>query len=234
MVMRKISKYIFSLLILFSWLGLKAQKQEWNGLLIGADLSRFVVPFIDTTRYGWEFSGSYEIINDLFLVAEIGSETTNLKTSLYDYKSAGVYTRLGVDYNFMKHIDKESSDKMLVGLRYGFTTFYHQADNIQIKDDLWGDFSGGRIDRNWLAANWIEVTTGMRARLFNNFYLGWTVQMRVKLGVSNDPLMLPYTIPGYGRPWNNTCVGFNYSLYYKIPIYKKKKLKGEKSQLSEK
>jgi hypothetical protein len=222
--MRKISKYIFSLLILFSWFGLNAQKQEWNGLLVGVDLSRFVVPFIDTTRYGWEFSGDYEIINNLFLIAEIGSENTNLKTSKYDYKSVGGYTRLGVDYNFMKHIDKESSDKMLVGVRYGFTTFNQEADNIQIKDDLWGDFTGGKVGPDWLTANWIELTTGMRARLFNNFYLGWSVRMRIKLGVTNDPAMLPYTIPGYGKPWNNTWMGFSYSLSYQIPIYKKKKI----------
>jgi hypothetical protein len=234
MGMKKMSKYIFSLLILLSCPGLKAQKQEWNGLLVGVDLSRFAVPFIDTTRYGWEFSGSYEIISDLSLVADIGSETTDLSTSLYEYKSAGGYTRLGVEYNFMKHVDKGSRDKMLVGLRYGFTTFYHQADNIQIKDNLWGDFSGGRIDRTWLAANWIELTTGMRARLFNNFYLGWTVQMRIKLGITNDPLMYPYAIPGFGKPWNNTCVGINYSLYYKIPIYKKKKLTEAKPQPPEK
>jgi hypothetical protein len=63
----------------------------------------------------------------------------------------------------------------------------------------------------------------MRTRLFNNFYLGWSVRMRVKLGVSNDPNMSPYTIPGYGKAWNNTSLGINYSLCYKIPIYKKKK-----------
>jgi len=222
MALKKISKYIFSLLILFSGLALKAQKQEWNGIMVGVDLSRFVVPFIDTTRYGWEFSGDYEIINDLFLVAEIGSETTKLNTSLYNYKSAGGYTRLGVDYNFMKHVDADSPDRMVIGLRYGFTTFSYSADNIQIKDDYWGDYSGGKIASKLIAAHWIEVATGMNTRLFNNFYLGWSVRMRVKLGVTNDPYLFPYTIPGYGKPWSNNWLGINYSLCYKIPIYKKR------------
>lgn len=211
------------MLLLCSGFGLKAQKQEWNGLLVGADLSRFVVPFIDTTRYGWEFMGDYEIINDLFLAAEIGYETTNLKTPLYNYKLGGGYTRLGVDYNYMKHIAADSPDKMLIGVRYGFTTFYHNASNIQINDDFWGNFTGGKINTNWLTAHWVEVATGMRTRLFNNFYLGWSVRMRIKLGMSNDPAMFPYTIPGYGKAWNNTSLGINYSLCYKIPIYKKKK-----------
>lgn len=123
----------------------------------------------------------------------------------------------------MKHIDRESADKMLVGLRYGFTTFYHNAENIQINDNFWGNYTGGKVESNWIAANWIEVATGMRARLFNNFYLGWSVRMRIKLGMGNDQTMFPYTIPGYGKAWNNTSVGINYSLSYKIPIYKKKK-----------
>jgi hypothetical protein len=221
MALRRTLKFIFSLLAVFSWLGLNAQKQEWNGITLGADLSRFVVPFIDSTRFGWEFSGDYEIINDLFLVAELGSETTNLNTRKYDYKLAGGYTRIGIDYNFMKHVAEDSPDKMLIGLRYGFTTFYHQAQNIEVWNDYWGDVTGGKVDRNWLTANWVEIATGMRTRLFNNFYLGWSVRMRVKLGVSNDPTMSPYTIPGYGKPWNNTWLGVNYSLCYKIPIYKK-------------
>lgn len=220
--MRKMSRSIFSLILLLQVTLLNAQKAEWNGITVGADLSRFVVPFVDSTRYCWEFSGDYEIIKDLFLAAEIGSETANLKTSAYDYNSSGGYTRLGVDYNYMKHIDKDSKDKMFIGLRYGFTTFNHSASNITISDSLWGDYYVDKIPSKWLAANWIEVTTGMRARLFNNFYLGWSARLKVKLGVTSDEKLYPYIIPGYGKPWNSTWIGFNYSIYYKIPLYKKK------------
>jgi hypothetical protein len=222
MVMKKMSKYIFSLILVLQALLLSAQKPEWNGISVGVDLSRFVVPFVDSTRYGWQFSGDYEIIKDVFLVADIGSETANLKTSTYNYHSTGGYTRLGADYNYMKHIDPESKDKMLVGLRYGFTTFYHEANNITIHDKTWGDLTGVTIPGSWLAANWVEVATGMRARLFNNFYLGWSASLRIKLGVTTDTKLFPYIVPGYGKPWTSTWIGFNYSLYYKIPIYKKK------------
>jgi hypothetical protein len=222
MAMKKMSKYIFSLFLVLQVTLLRAQKAEWNGISVGTDLSRIVLPFIDTVCFGWEFSGDYEILKDLFLVAEIGSETINLKMPDYDYTSAGGYTRIGVDYNYMKHIDKESKDKMFVGLRYGFTTFYHEANNILISDAVWGDLTGGSIPASWLAANWFEIATGMRAHLFNNFYLGWSARMRIKIGVTTDPILFPYSVPGYGKPWNSTWIGFNYSLYYKIPIYKKK------------
>lgn len=219
--MKKILKYIFSFLLFVSSTSLNAQEKEWNGISVGCDLSKFIVPIIDTTRFGWEFSGDFEILKDLFIAAELGSNSTNFTKPGYEYSSNGAYTRLGVDYNFMKHIDLESKDKMFVGLRYGFTTFTHDANQINIKDKSWGDFEGGDVEPTWLAANWLEVGAGIRARLFNNFYLGWSARIRIKLGVSNDGVMQPYYIPGYGNPWNNTSAGFNYSLYYKIPIYKR-------------
>ncbi len=218
---KKILKFIFSFLLLISSTGLYAQEKEWNGISVGCDLSKFVVPFIDTTRFGWEFSGDFEILKDLFIAAEIGSNSTNFIKNGYKYSSDGGYTRLGVDYNFMKHVDSESKDKMFVGLRYGFTTFTHNASDIIITDTWWGDYKGGEVEPTWLAANWLEVGVGIRSRLFNNFYLGWSARMRIKLGVSDDKIMQAYFIPGYGNPWNNTSVGFNYSIYYKIPIYKR-------------
>lgn len=220
--MKRILRSIISLTLLLSCIATKAQKQEWQGISVGADLSRFVVPFIDSTRYGWEFLGDYEILKDLFVATEIGSQSTNLNTSTYNYSSSGVYTRLGVDYNFMKHVDEKSTGKLFIGLRYGFTTFYHEANNITVIDDNWGNYTGGTINRKWLVANWLEVGLGMRARLINNFYLGWSARVRMKIGVTKDQRMSPYYVPGYGQPWNSTWIGFNYSLYYKIPIYKKK------------
>ena len=222
MAKMKISKYIFSFLILLTCLGLKAQKQEWNGLTLNADLSRLVLPYIDTTRHGWEFSGDYELRNDLFLVTEFGTETTKLNKTLYNYYSSGGYTRLGIDYNFMRHADVTSHDKMFLGLRYGFTTYYHQADHIIVADDSWGNYTGSHVDKKWLTGHWAEAALGMRTQLFGNFYLGWSVRLCVLLHVQNDPVMVPYSIPGFGKAWNNTSIGFNYSLSYKIPIYKRK------------
>ena len=222
MAMKKMSKYIFSLILILNVSLLSAQKAEWNGISLGVDLTRFAVPFIDTTRYCWQFSGDYEIVKDIFLVAELGSETCDLKTSNYNYHSTGGYTRLGADYNIMKHLDPESKDKMFVGLRYGFTTFYHEANNVIVPGNQWGELNAGDIKGSWIAANWAEVAGGMRARMFNNFYLGWSARVRIKIGETKDLRLYPYSIPGYGKPWNSTWIGFNYSLYYKIPLYKKK------------
>ncbi len=65
----------------------------------------------------------------------------------------------------------------------------------------------------------------MRTHLFNNFYLGWSARVKIKVGVTEDKTMEPYGIPGYGNAWNSTNIGINYSLLYKIPLeirFKKK------------
>jgi len=220
---KKTLKYSSSLLLLFVVLQAYPQKSEWNGVLVGADLSRFIVPITVSTRYGWEVSGEYEFMKDVFGNVEIGTQTTNVKFPNYNYSSDGFYTRLGVDYNYMKHLDEESSDKLLIGLRYGFTTFLHGANNISITDNIWGDYTNGKVDKKLFGAGWMEIATGMRAHLFNNFYLGWSVRFRVKLFQQANNDLVPYHIPGYGRAWSNSRTGFNYSLYYKIPIVKKRK-----------
>lgn len=225
MAMKKMSKSIFSLLLIALSLSALSQNNDRHGLSIGADLSRFVLPFIDSTRYGWEVSGDYELLKEMFVCAEIGSQTTRFNAPKYNYRSNGAYTRLGVDYNFMKHVDDQSTDQLLIGLRYGFTTFYHEADNVTIVNNIWGNLENESIQRKWLGANWMEITTGMRAHLFNNFYLGWTARFKVKLWFQNDAIMQPYSIPGYGRGWSTSSLGFNYSLYYKIPLLKKRSVK---------
>ncbi len=215
-------KYHFSLILLLSTLFVNAQKDDWQGINIGTDLSRFALPLLDSTRIGWEFSGDYELLPDMFGVFEIGSQVTRLNAKNYDYRSDGIYTRFGVDYNFMRHVDEVSSDKITIGLRYGLTSFSHSAENIRVESELFEDYRNGSIANNWLSAQWLEIAFGMKTKLFNNFYLGWSVRMRMKTWVEEDPLMEPYYIPGYGRASRASNVGLNYTLSYKIPIKKKK------------
>lgn len=201
----------------------EAPKPEIRSINLGTDLTRFALPILDTTRIGWEVSGDFELLKDMFVGAEFGFQNTKVEKTNYTYSGNGYYTRIGVDYNFMKHVDEKSLDKMLIGLHYGFTTFNHQAENVRVPSTYYGDFTGGAIEKNWLSANWLEVALGMRAELLANFYLGWSLRIRMKVWGENDPNLQPYYIPGFGRAYGNNAFGFNYSLFYQIPIKKKQK-----------
>lgn len=218
----KTLKYIFSILLITNSTVLLSQTREWHAITLGTDISRFIVPIVDDTRYGWEISGSYEVMTDLFAKAEFGTQTTRFEDAYYHYNANGLYTRLGVDYNYMKHIDAGSSDKLFIGAMYGFTTYFHEADNITLNSSLWGNVENFSLDRQWLAANWLEISTGMQAHLIHNFYLGWSVRFRINIWQQPDANMQAYHIPGYGRAWSNSWVGFNYSIYYRIPFLRKR------------
>ncbi len=218
----KTLKYTFSIILILLSLVSYSQKREWHSLMVGADLSRFIVPIVDNTRYGWEISGTYEFMPDVFAKAEFGTQTTRFEEPRYHYHSNGAYTRLGVNYNYMKHIDPASSDKLFIGAMYGFTTFFQEADNIVLSSSIWNGIENASIDRHWLAANWLEISTGMQAHIIQNFYLGWSVRFRINIWQQNNPFMQPYYVPGYGRAWSNSWVGFNYSIYYRIPFLRRR------------
>lgn len=224
MTCKKIFGFIFSLLFFVSGVFAQEEKPETREISLGVDLSRFALPLLDSTRLGWEMSADFELLKDVFVAGEVGYQNTNLKRENYDYSGNGYYVRLGVDYNFMKHVDSTSTDQMLVGLRYGFTTFNHMAENVIVDDIFYGRYQGGTIPKSWLAANWLEVDAGMRVELFSNFYLGWTLRIKTKLWCSKDQHLEPYYIPGFGRNYSNTNIGINYSLYYCLPIKKKSKI----------
>lgn len=223
MMFKKIFGFIFSMLFLLPGIYAQVEKPETREISLGVDLSRFLLPVVDSTRLGWEVSGDFELLKDMFVAAEFGYQNTKLERESYNYSGNGYYTRLGVDYNFMHHVDSTSTDQMLVGVRYGFTTFNHMADNIVVQDPYYGSLQGGSIPKNWLAANWLEVDLGMRVELLCNFYLGWSVRIKTRLWSTKDSNLEPYYIPGFGRNYSNTNIGFNYSLYYCLPIKKKSK-----------
>src|SRR5690606_33057264 len=80
--------------------------------------------------------------------------------------------------------------------------------------------SGEKFDG--LSASWIEVVAGMKAEVFNNVFVGFS--FRLNYLVSNK---LPDTfdnlyIPGFNRTYDGKFgVGFNYTVSYFVPLYKK-------------
>ena len=58
----------------------------------------------------------------------------------------------------------------------------------------------------------------MRAEVFRNFFMGWSVFMNIKFYQSGTPEMDPYNIPGFGKGENRVAVSFNYTLSYRIPV----------------
>ena len=126
-----------------------------------------------------------------------------------------------------------------IGLRYGFSTFNQQLNNYIIynTNPYFGEIppiaSGQKF--NGLTASWIEVVAGMKAKMFNNVFVGFSIRLnRLMTNKQPDNFENLY-IPGFNRTYNGSFgVGFNYTVTYFVPIFKKKVVPVEKKKTEKK
>ncbi len=57
----------------------------------------------------------------------------------------GAFARLGLDYNLLKLSDRSQHHTITAGFRYGTSVFKHNAENITVVSDYWGNFSSGKL-----------------------------------------------------------------------------------------
>lgn len=224
--MKNISGYIFKVLLflalsLGSAQSLLAQDTlRTYGPRIGLDLARFVYYFTKPAEIGAEISADFEIYKNMYPVIELGYSTMEENTELFDYSSGGSYGRVGMDYNVLPQKDRSLHHTFTVGARYGLSVFTQHAENMYIENGYWGDLMVDSYESS-LRAHWIELVLGLKAEVAANFFLGWSVRYRILLNPEMDQNVTPQLIPGYGKGTNNRGFGLSYSIYYKIPLFKK-------------
>ena len=225
--MKTISKYCISLLLLFFIVGtLAGQEGRIKGLRIGYDLSRLPVsymPLIDSTRTAFEVSADFEVKPKYYAVFEYGQQQVNFTNGWYGYSSEGYYWRAGFDYNFLgKKLLTNQYEMVFMGLRYAHASYNHSANNLYITDNYWGEVTIENYGPVNLSANWLEIAGGIRGELFKNCFIGWSFRARLMIAQKRDETLTPYFIPGFGAGDKKSRIGFNYYIYYRIPLYKVK------------
>lgn len=197
-----------------------SQDQRTYGLRLGFDISRIPLYFMDPAVYGVEFSADFEAAENLYPVIEFGFNRLSIEKENYNYHSKGNYFRLGADYNFMKLDARNQYEMAFIGVRYAYSSLTYSADDILITESYWGDYAG-LIPETIINAHWIEFTLGLKAEIFKNVFMGWSFRGRIMLSSNREDNIDPYNIPGYGKGKENSSGGFNYSIYYKIPMFKR-------------
>ncbi len=224
-VMKYISGFISKAALLLFALGLFGQVSAQDtlrtfGPRLGIDLARFLYIFADPSETGAEVSADFEIYRNIYPVIELGYNSISESEELFDYQSSGLYARAGIDYNILPLKDRSIHHSISVGLRYGMSPFSHSIDRITVTNSYWGDFQPGIYENN-LTGHWAELVGSMKAEILPNFFLGWTLRLKLLLNPEMDPLLVPELIPGYGTGGENRSFGFSYSVLYKIPLLKK-------------
>ena len=180
----------------------------------------------DKNYKGIEFVGDYRFTKKYFLAAELGNENKTTDDDRLNFTTKGSYIKAGFDYNAYENwLDMENV--ISIGMRYGFSTFNQELNSYRIynANPYFGEVpviaSGKKFDG--LSASWIEVVAGIKAKVFDNVFVGFSLRLN-RLVTNKEPESFSNLyIPGFNRTYDGSFgVGFNYTVTYFVPFYKKK------------
>jgi hypothetical protein len=192
---------------------------------LGFDLSRLIYrinnnqikQFFGNKRTAYEGSFDFRLNKKIYPTIEGGSQELSIIENNFSYSSTGYYVRAGVDFNIFKPKDTKDKDDVFWGLRYGYGRMRDNSSKVVIQDPFWVDFQTSLPER-LLVNHWVEVVCGVKAELFTNFFMGWTLRWRLRLAGSSFNNFSPYIIPGFGYGSNKSNIGFNYYIMYRLPF----------------
>ena len=222
MAILKISVYFISLLLvtLSSLLQLKAQDTLLIPLKIkvGAEVSGPVIYFIDKNVFNAEGYISADLNEKVAATFNLGYLDFKYSQYNYDYFSKGFYIRSGADFNVLKPGKSMGKYFVGVGVKYGLSRFSSGSPSLK-HDNYWGSATSS-IPESIHWGHFIEATPGVRAELFRNLSIGWSISIRKLIHSGTGKDLRPVYLPGYGDATKSFTTGMNYFIVWNIPFKK--------------
>jgi hypothetical protein len=199
-------------------------KTERYGLRVGVDLSKLTRSFYEKDYKGLELVGDFKFTRKHYLAAEIGNENKTVDDDQLNFTTNGTYLKLGFDYNSYENW-VGMNNMIYVGMRYGVSAFSQTLNSYSVyyantyfpKPII---ESGQKYDG--LSAQWLEVVAGVKAEMFQNLYVGFSVRLNHLITNKTPDNFDNLYIPGFNRTYGgNFGAGFNYTISYFLPLYKK-------------
>jgi hypothetical protein len=236
--MKSMSKYYFSVLIALFSIMANAQtenkpekpkdsiqpKTERYGVRFGIDAFKLAKSIYDKNYKGIELVGDYRLTKNYYVAAELGNDNKTVNEDQINFTTKGSFIKAGFDYNsYQNWLDMENM--VYIGLRYGVATFSQTINSYKVynPDSYFGQ--SGAIDSgekyDGLSAQWGEVVTGIKAKVYNNIYVGFNFRINKLFSNKKPDGFDNLYIPGFNRTYSGDFgVGFNYSVSYFLPLYK--------------
>jgi len=201
-------------------------KKDRYGVRVGADLYKLTRGLYDKNYKGIELVGDYRLTKNYYAAAELGSENKTTEDDRLNTTTKGTYIKVGFDYNAYKNwLDMENI--ISIGLRGGFSTFNQELNSYKIynSNPYWEEIpwkpSGEKF--GGLTAGWIEVVAGIKVKVYNNIFVGFSLRMNTLLFDKKPSENFENLyIPGFNRTYAGKFgAGFNYTVTYFVPLYKK-------------
>lgn len=204
-------------------------KQKY-GLRLGADISKLARTFFDDNYTGFEIMGDYRLTKRIYIAGEIGNEERLLEGEVLTNTTKGSYFKGGIDINFYKNwLDMENM--LYAGFRVGASTFsqtLNSYDIYNVNNQYWNQQYVVEEGKNFsgLTALWAELQVGIKAELFNNFFIGVNAQLKVLISETEPSSYENIYIPGFNRTYDSGRIGAGagFNMSYLVPIFKKDKI----------
>jgi len=201
-------------------------KTNRYGIRVGVDIYKIARGFYEKDYQGLEITGDYRVTKRYYLAGEFGNENKTVNDERLNFTTKGSFLKVGFDYNLYDNwLDMENM--VYIGMRYGASSFGQTLNNYTVYNryPYFGTpekiTSGEKF--TGLSAQWIEIVGGIKAKVINNFYVGFNVRLNRLLTNKKPTNFDNLFIPGFNRTYDGSFgAGFNYSVSYLIPIYKKK------------
>ncbi len=200
-------------------------KTDRYGIRVGVDLYKLARSMYEEDYRGLEVVADYRFSKKIYLAGEIGNEKKTTDDDRLNFTTRGTYFKAGFDYNTYENwLGMENL--IHVGLRYGVSSFNQTLNSYEIYNPhpYLGEaatiVSGQEF--KGLTASWAEVVAGVKVEVFDNIFVGFSARLnRIVTNKQPDNFANLY-IPGFNRTYDGDFgVGFNYTVSYFIPIYKK-------------
>ncbi len=197
-----------------------------TGLRVGIDLVSFgqgvqtngIRAFTQGEVRQWKFNADIDIYR-YFINFEYGRFDRLWIAPSSAYYNEGSFIKIGPDVNFFHKDPKQNA--LFIGMRFAQSKY---NDNIDFgySNNFYGDNSKN-VSNNKLKSNWFELTTGLKVRLTEYIWSGYTARFKfsVNNNYANNPLA-PYWIPGYGAASRESSWGLEYWLIFRVPFKKEK------------
>ena len=198
------------------------------GLKIGMDLSKQIRMLTEPDYKGLVLMVDYRLMDKLFVAFELGTEDKLIENEVLNFKTKGSFIKIGANYNVYKNLE-DLENEIYVGLRLGTSNFDHKLNSFKVynTNQYWNQNEIVNYEEfQNLNSTWFELIFGFKAEVLNNTYMGISLRLKRLLDQNEPPNFSNLYIPGFNKVLenNNIGVGLTYSLQFRIPIYKKKKI----------
>lgn len=208
------------------------QNLNTYALRVGIDITKPIRMALEDDYRGFEIAADFRVSEKFYVAAELGNERKTVDETQLNFTTEGSFVKLGFDFNAYENwFGMENA--IIVGMRYGYSTLsqtlnrytIYQTNQHADGESVLTQTPGTEFTS--LNGQWIEVVAGIKAEVFNNVYMGFTFRLNRLLSTKEPENFQNLFIPGFNKVTtdNNVGAGFNYTISYSIPIYKKAKKK---------